>query len=85
MTETGAAFREFDWKEAEHITMLSEEDLKDRLEAFSEEKALSCRLRILHGRVDPLHAELVRRGSAALPPEDLARVLLGGSPEGTPL
>jgi hypothetical protein len=84
MDEMGT-FRGFDW-EAEDIAMLSEEDLKGRLAALSErEKAVGYRRRILHGRIDFLRAELVRRGSAALPPEDLARVLLGGFAEGEPL
>jgi hypothetical protein len=68
----------FDWENAEDITALSEEDLRDRLEVHSEEeRALSYRRRILQGRIDLIRAELVDRGAVALPPEDLARVLLG--------
>ena len=72
----------FDWEKAEDVTALSEEDLRERLEALSEEeRALSYRRRILHGRIDLIRTELVERGAVALPPERLARVLLGDSPD----
>jgi hypothetical protein len=72
----------FDWENAEDVTALSEEDLRDRLEALSEEeRAVSYRRRILHGRIDLIRAELVERGAVALPPERLALVLLGDSPD----
>ncbi len=72
----------FDWENAEDVTALSEEDLKDRLEDLSEEeRAVSYRRRILQGRIDLIRAELVERGAIALSPEDLARVLLGDSPD----
>jgi hypothetical protein len=68
----------FDWDDAEDITALSEENLRDRLEALcGEERALSYRRRVLQGRIDLIRAELVERGGASLSPEDLARVLLG--------
>jgi hypothetical protein len=68
----------FDWDDAEDITALSEENLRGRLEALSEEeRAVSYRRRVLQGRIDLIRAELVERGVAALSPEDLARVLLG--------
>jgi hypothetical protein len=68
----------FDWEDAEDVTALSEEDLRERLEALSEEeRALSYRRSILQGRIDMIRAELVERGAVALPPEHLARVLLG--------
>ena len=68
----------FDWEEALDITVLSDEELRRTLKAISvEEKALSYRRRILQGRMDLIRAELVERGVAALPPEDLARILLG--------
>jgi hypothetical protein len=80
--EDSGALRGFDWEEAEDITVLSEEELRELLRALTEEeKALSYRRRILQGRIDPIRAELVGRGVAALAPEDLARVLLGDSPE----
>jgi hypothetical protein len=72
----------FDWENAEDVTALSEEDLRDRLEALSEEeRALSYRRRILHGRIDLIRTELVERGAVALSAERLARVLLGDSPD----
>jgi len=71
----------FDWEDAEDITALSEEELRDALEEISEEeRALSYRQRIVQGRADLIRAELLGRGAWALSPEDLARVLLGGSP-----
>jgi RsiG-like len=72
----------FDWENAEDITALSEEDLRHRLEALSEEeRAVSYRRRILQGRIDLIRTELVERGAVVLPPERLARVLLGDSPD----
>jgi hypothetical protein len=72
----------FDWESAEDVTALSEEDLRDRLEALSkEERAVSYRRRILQGRIDLIRAELVDRGAVALSPRDLARVLLVDSPD----
>jgi hypothetical protein len=80
--EDSGALRGFDWEEAEDITVLSEEDLRELLRALTEEeKAVSYRRRILQGRIDLIRAELVGRGVAALAPEDLARVLLGDLPE----
>ena len=74
--------RGFDWENVEVVTALSEEDLRDRLEDLSEEeRAVSYRRKILRGRIDLIRAELVERGAVALPPEDLARVLLGDSPD----
>ena len=46
-----------------------------------EERAVSYRRRVLQGRIDLIRAELIRRGGAVLSPEQLARVLLGGSAE----
>ena len=74
----------FDWENAKDVTALSEdeEDLRDRLEDLSEEeRAVSYRRRILQGRIDLIRAELVERGVVALSPRDLARVLLGDSPD----
>ena len=72
----------FDWENAEDVTALSEEDLRGRLEDLSEEeRAVSYRRRILQGRIDLIRAELLERGAVALSPEDLARVLLGDSPD----
>jgi hypothetical protein len=68
----------FDWENAEDITALSEGDLRDALQDLSEqERAVSYRRSILRGRMDLIRAELVDRGAVALPPEDLARVLVG--------
>ena len=71
----------FDWEGAEDLTALSRRELASRLESLcEEERALSYRRQVLQGRIDLIRAELVGRGSAALSPEDLSRVLLGDSP-----
>jgi UDP-N-acetylenolpyruvoylglucosamine reductase len=71
----------FDWENVEDVTALSEEELRGTLEALSEEeRALSYRHSLLQGRIDLIRAELVERGAVALPPEQLARVLLGDTP-----
>jgi hypothetical protein len=81
--EDSGALRGFDWEGAEDVTRLSEVDLRERLAALTEEeRAVSYRRRILHGRIDLMRAELAGRGVAALAPGDLARVLLGQLPEG---
>ena len=74
---------DFDWEGAEDLTSVPERDLRERLEALGEEeRALAYRRHVLQGRMDLMRAELVRRGSAALPPEELARVLLGDAKGG---
>ena len=68
----------FDWEGAEDITALSEEDLREVLGALrEEERMVGYRLGVLQGRIDLIRAELVERGAVALPPEHLARILLG--------
>ena len=80
--EDSGVLRGFDWEEAEDITVLSKGELRERLQALTEEeRAVSYRRRVLQGRIDLIRAELAGRGLAALAPEDLARVLLGNSPE----
>jgi uncharacterized small protein (DUF1192 family) len=80
--EDSGVLRGFDWEEAEDITVLSKGELRERLQALTEEeRAVSYRRRVLQGRIDLLRAELAGRGLAALAPEDLASVLLGNSPE----
>ena len=82
MDESGLHGGGFDWENAEDVTALSEVDLRARLEALSEEeRAVSYRRRILQGRIDLIRTELLERGAVALPPERLARVLLGDSPD----
>jgi len=79
MDESGL-YGGFDWEDAEDITALSEEDLRDALEDLrEEERTVSYRRQILQGRIDLIRVELLKRGTLALPPEDLARVLLGES------
>jgi len=68
----------FDWEDAEDITALSEEDLREVLAALSEEERMvGYRLSVLRGRMDLIRAELVGRGAVVLSSEELARVLLG--------
>jgi hypothetical protein len=70
----------YEWEEAPDLTSISEEELRARLkELAEEERAVSYRRRVLQGRIDLIRAELVRRGGAALSPEELARILLGAS------
>jgi hypothetical protein len=71
----------FDWEDAEDLTGLSRECLALRLESLREEgRALDYRRQLVQGRIDLVLAELAGRDTAALPPEDLARVLLGENP-----
>lgn len=68
----------FDWAESEDLTVLTVEELKGRLDDFvEEERRVSYRRRVLQGRIDVIRAELVRRDQVSIPPEELARVLLG--------
>jgi hypothetical protein len=67
----------FDWECTEDVTALSEEELNERLGGLVEERAVSHRWQVLQGRIDLIRAELVRRGSVALSPEELVRVLMG--------
>ena len=68
----------FDWEGAEDLTALSEGELKERLGALvEEERVVRYRRQVLQGRIDLIRAELVGRGSVALSPEELARVLMG--------
>ena len=73
----------FDWEGMCDITALPEEALKDELEVLTrEEKAAGYRLSVLQGRRNLVRADLVKRGLAALGPEDLARALLGAPEDG---
>ncbi|CAN5589639.1 hypothetical protein BH24ACT20_BH24ACT20_02820 [soil metagenome] len=67
-----------DWEGSADLTALSAEELKRNLgEIVEEEKIVSYRRRVLHGKIDLIRAELVRRGEVSLTPEELARVLMG--------
>ena len=72
----------FDWDNAEDLTGLSWECLALRLESLREEgRALDYRRQLVQGRIDLVLTELAAgRDTAALPLEDLARVLLGENP-----
>lgn len=76
----GGDQQRYDWEEEPDLTALSGEGLRLRLrELAGEEKDLSYRRRVLQGRIDRIRAELVRPDGAALSPEELARVLMGGA------
>ena len=78
--EDSGVLRGYDWEEAEDITVLSGDELRERLQALiGEERAVSYRRRVLQGRIDLIRAELAGRGQGLPPlaPEDLAGVLLG--------
>jgi hypothetical protein len=71
----------FDWDDAEDLTGLSRGCLALRPESLREEgRALDYRRQLVQGRIDLVLTELAGRDTAALPPEDLARVLLGENP-----
>ena len=75
----------YDWEGEPDLTDLSEEELGESLKALvKEERDLSYRRRVVQGRIDLIRSELVRRGGAALSPEELARVLMGGGASGVP-
>lgn len=68
----------FDWESSEDLTALPEPELRGLLARVVEEERLAAyRHEILRGRAHLIRAELAGRGVAALPPEELARVLLG--------
>jgi hypothetical protein len=68
----------FDWESAEDFTALPEPELRELLARVSEEERLAAyRHELLRGRANLIRAELAGRGVAALPAEELARVLLG--------
>ncbi len=84
--EDSGVLRGFEWEEAEDITALPEEALRERLRDLTqEEKAVSYRRRVLQGRIDLIRAELEGRGHGlalpALAPDELARALLGNPRE----
>ena len=68
----------FDWEGAEDLTALSEAELRESLGGLiEEERAVSYRRRVLHGRIDLIRAELVQRGAVVCSPEELVRALMG--------
>jgi hypothetical protein len=84
--EDSGVLRGFDWEGAEDITALSEDELRERLQALTgEERAVSYRRRVLQGRIDLIRAELAGRTHGqslpALAPDELARALLGNPRE----
>ncbi len=74
----GFASEDYDWEEAPDLTSISEEELGVRLKELVEEERAVSRRPVLQDSIDLLRIELVQRGGGALPPEELARVLLDG-------
>ena len=71
----------FDWYDAEDLTGLFRECLALRIESLCEEgRARDYRRQVLQDGIDLILAELVGRGTASLPLEELARALLGEVP-----
>ncbi|TCJ16612.1 hypothetical protein E0L93_07660 [Rubrobacter taiwanensis] len=69
---------EIEWREMPDLTLLGEEELRDLLnELVEQERELSYRRRVLHGRIDLIRAELVRRGGGFSAAE-LADILMEG-------
>lgn len=74
---------DIDWDGALDLTAISEQELKVLLEkVVDEESAVSYRRRVLHGKIDLIRAELIRRDGLSLSPEELARVLMGSDNQG---
>jgi hypothetical protein len=72
----------FEWEELPDLTSSSEVEIKGYLQSLVRREAeISYRRRVLQGRIDILRAELVRRGEAFVPVEDLAQVLMGDRTE----
>ncbi len=74
----GFGSQEYEWEEAPDLTSISEEELRVRLKELVEEERAVSRRRILQDSIELVRVELVQRGGGALPPEELARVLLDG-------
>lgn len=73
-----------DREAAEDPTALSGPELSARLEELvREERRVSRRRRSLHAEIDVIRAELVRRGAAGAPPEELALTLASALSHGT--
>lgn len=68
-----------DWmEEMPDLTSASEEELRSWLtELAREERQISYRRRVLHGRLDLIRAEILRRGGSVPSVEELVRVLMG--------
>ena len=74
-----------DWESSVDLTSLSEDELRTNLEEIvEEERVVSYRRRVLHGKIDLIRAELARRGGLSLSPEELARVLMDSEGEERP-
>jgi hypothetical protein len=89
--ERGPHGEAFDWEDAEDLTALSSSTSCGRGwsaagGAYGGGAGGELQARLLHGRMDVIRAKLLRRGAArdalAMPPEEPARVLLGGPAEG---
>jgi hypothetical protein len=74
----GAEEEGYGWEEAPDPTSISEEEFRVCLKELAEEERAVGRRRILQGSIDLVRVEFVQRGSGALPPRELARVLLDG-------
>jgi hypothetical protein len=65
-------------EEMPDLTSASQEELRCWLAELSrEEEEISYRRKILHGRLDLIRAELLRRGNSVPSTEDLVRFLMG--------
>jgi hypothetical protein len=76
---SGERAKGYDWEEESDLTAISEEEFRALLKRLAEEeRSISYRRRVIQGRIDPIRAELVRRGSVSFSPEELAHILTGG-------
>ena len=77
-------YLEADWDATEDLTALSGAELSERLEELvRQERKVSYRRRMLHGEIDLIRAELVRRGAEGASAEDLALALASALSRGT--
>lgn len=81
MVERGKYFDRESWEDSLDLTSLSEARIKELLATLCEEELrVSYRRRALHGRIDLLRSELVRRGGTSVSPDHLAQALMGDAP-----
>lgn len=68
------------WEDGPDLTSVSKEELDRILEQLVvQEREISYQRRLLQGKIDLIRSEYVRRGEAALSPEDLVRILMDRS------
>lgn len=78
-TEDKPEMGESEWRELPDLTLLSGSELNEILTGLVEkERRISYERRVLHGRIDLIRAEIVRRGGRVFSADELAEILLEG-------